>query len=116
MSEAVKFRYIPSEMAAEIDRLVARVEESEEANRDLATLVARLRVLGSDAPGVDSPLITRAYCDAVEDAVTDENRRLRTETAVKIRAAWHGLDEGQPRGEVMEYLAAIAHELDTLGG
>ena len=34
-------------------------------------------------------------------------------TAVRIRAAWAGLDIGQPRGEVMEDLAAIAHDLDV---
>jgi len=49
--------------------------------------------------------------------LVDKSRRLVTQrqalqdTRQGILAAWHGLDEGQSKVEVMEDLAALAHAI-----
>lgn len=52
------------------------------------------------------------YAERVEAKNRSEALRLlldRTQDAPeRIRAAWHGLEEGRPRSEIMEDLAAIA--------
>jgi hypothetical protein len=86
--------------------MVAHVDNPiiEELRGDYNRVVARVKELEEYAASQESPDVVAA--------LRMENERLRALTAIKVRGVWHSLDEGQPTGEAMEDLAAIAHDLD----